>query len=218
MYTDTGSRGVASASVRCLAIAGEHLSVRREQEEVIEIFERIKKETGWRIMVIIDDLKEKWGWNQSSPHDSTGTGSTSISSYDVNGNALPSSSCFFESVGGGAAGGAGGNTMPPPPPNQVRNRFPPGIVNPLYKNSDFLGPNPPYQGNYVAPNHSTAGLGIGLLQHQQGVIGQGQQQQQHYAPAGSMGQMQQQQQQQQPQHYAQAPQHQYAYPGLSAGM
>ena len=32
-------RGVASASIRCLAIAAECLTVRREQEEVLEIFE-----------------------------------------------------------------------------------------------------------------------------------------------------------------------------------
>jgi hypothetical protein len=57
-------RGVASASIRCLAVAGENLTVRREQDEAIEIFTRINKETGWRIQFIIDDLKEKWGWPQ----------------------------------------------------------------------------------------------------------------------------------------------------------
>lgn len=64
-------RGVASASIRCLAVAGENLTVRREQDEALEIFTRINKETGWRIQFIIDDLKEKWGW----PAQFDGTGS-----------------------------------------------------------------------------------------------------------------------------------------------
>lgn len=55
-------RGVASASIRCLAVAGENLTSRPEQEEVLEIFEKIKKETGWRVAFIGDNLKEKWGW------------------------------------------------------------------------------------------------------------------------------------------------------------
>jgi hypothetical protein len=55
-------RGVASASIRCLAVAGENLTVKREQEEVLEIFDKIKKETGWRVAFINDALKEKWGW------------------------------------------------------------------------------------------------------------------------------------------------------------
>lgn len=55
-------RGVASASIRCLAVAAENLTNKREQEEVLEIFEKINKETGWRIAFIGDELKEKWGW------------------------------------------------------------------------------------------------------------------------------------------------------------
>jgi hypothetical protein len=58
-------RGVATGSIRCLAVAGEFLNDRREQEEVLSIFDQIKKETGWRVMHIHDDLKEKWGWNKT---------------------------------------------------------------------------------------------------------------------------------------------------------
>ena len=57
-------RGVATGSIRCLAVAGEFLTERREQEEVLQIFDQIKKETGWRVTFIHDDLKEKWGWNK----------------------------------------------------------------------------------------------------------------------------------------------------------
>ncbi|ETN41841.1 uncharacterized protein HMPREF1541_03778 [Cyphellophora europaea CBS 101466] len=64
-------RGVASASIRCLAVAGENLTVKREQEEVLDIFDKIKKETGWRVAFINDALKEKWGWN-TTEFDTTG--------------------------------------------------------------------------------------------------------------------------------------------------
>lgn len=59
-------RGVASVALRSLAIAAEVLIVRREQEEVFQIFDKIKKETGWRIGSIVDELKEKWGWGEDA--------------------------------------------------------------------------------------------------------------------------------------------------------
>ena len=123
-------RGVASASIRCLAVAGDNLTVRREQDEVLEIFTRINKETGWRIQFIIDELKEKWGWT-SQEFDNMGAPS------------------FY----------AGGTAQMPPIP-QPRQRPPSGIINPLYKNADFSASNPPYQGYYVPPTsghllHST---------------------------------------------------------------
>ena len=55
-------RGVASVALRSLAIAAECLNDRREQEEVLQIFEKISKETGWRIGFLHKELKEKWGW------------------------------------------------------------------------------------------------------------------------------------------------------------
>ncbi|KAK7905334.1 hypothetical protein LTR67_000054 [Exophiala xenobiotica] len=117
-------RGVASASIRCLAVAGEHLTVRREQEEVLSIFDRIKKETGWRVTFLHDDLKEKWGWPKSPQEYGGGMGAT-------------------PSYYGGPSSGP--STTPPRP------KFPVGIVNPLYKNADFSAQNPPYEGNYVPP-------------------------------------------------------------------
>ena len=45
-------RGVASVAIRSLAIAGDGLVERREQEEVLEIFTKIQKETGWRIAAL----------------------------------------------------------------------------------------------------------------------------------------------------------------------
>ncbi|KIY03896.1 uncharacterized protein Z520_00588 [Fonsecaea multimorphosa CBS 102226] len=121
-------RGVASASIRCLAVAGENLSVRREQEEVLQIFDRIKKETGWRVDSIHDELREKWGW-------------TSVAQdYDT----MSSASSFYAPSRPSAASDTP-NATPP------RAKYPSGIVNPLYQNADFSAQNPPYQGNYVPP-------------------------------------------------------------------
>lgn len=121
-------RGVASASIRCLAVAGESLTVRREQEEVLQIFDRIKKETGWRVTFIHDDLKEKWGWN------------TSAADFE----SVASGSAFYPASSSSAPSSA-------PTPTPPRPKIPGGIVNPLYKNADFSAQNPPYQGNYVPP-------------------------------------------------------------------
>ncbi|KAF2275557.1 uncharacterized protein EI97DRAFT_64083 [Westerdykella ornata] len=59
-------RGVASVALRSLAIAAECLDNRREQEEVLQIFDKIRQETGWRVGFLNEELKEKWGWNNPS--------------------------------------------------------------------------------------------------------------------------------------------------------
>jgi len=56
-------RGVASVALRSLAIAGECLTNRREQEEVLQIFDKIRQETGWRVGFVNTELKQKWGWD-----------------------------------------------------------------------------------------------------------------------------------------------------------
>ncbi|RMY69020.1 hypothetical protein D0863_06745 [Hortaea werneckii] len=56
-------RGVASVCIRSLAHAAEVLTDRRQQEEVLAVFEKINKETGWRIGFVYKELREKWGWN-----------------------------------------------------------------------------------------------------------------------------------------------------------
>ena len=58
--------GVASVAIRSLHHAAEVLTKRTEQEEVMQIFEKINKETGWRIGFVYKDLKEKWGWNEDA--------------------------------------------------------------------------------------------------------------------------------------------------------
>ena len=61
-FTDLLCSGVASIAIRSLAHAGEVITDRNQQEEVIRIFEKINKETGWRIGFVYKELKEKWGW------------------------------------------------------------------------------------------------------------------------------------------------------------
>jgi hypothetical protein len=59
-------RGVASVAIRSLHHAAECLTDRKEQEEVLTVFEKINKETGWRIGFVYKELKEKWGWNEEA--------------------------------------------------------------------------------------------------------------------------------------------------------
>lgn len=62
-------RGVASVAIRSLAHAAEVLTLRHEQEEVLRIFAKINKETGWKVGYVYGELKEKWGWNEGPSAD-----------------------------------------------------------------------------------------------------------------------------------------------------
>jgi len=125
--------GVASASLRCLAIAAECLTNRREQEEVLEIFARIKREGGWRIQFVIDELHEKWGWTTAPDTDMS------------NANSGNHASSFYQQ--------SGQASMPPLPQQAppAQRKPPSGIVNPLYRNADFSKPDAPYKNFYVPP-------------------------------------------------------------------
>ena len=167
-------RGVASASIRCLAIAGECLVDRREQEEVLDMFRRIKQEAGWRVDFLIDELKARWGWNvnksplqqfppdqqapQHSHHTSLNGGSINGMSSNVssptgqNHGNTNNNSNNNNNVGTAFFTPQGVPTMPPVPaqPPQ-RPKFPSGIVNPMYATADFSKPQHPYQTHYVPP-------------------------------------------------------------------
>ena len=138
------NRGVASVAIRSLAIAAECLVVRREQEEVLQIFDKIKKETGWRVGFLHKELKEKWGWNaeealQAQQQSLMSSMTPSITSYAQ----YPSTS---------GAGSILTSTLPPAPP--IVRRPPQGIVNPIFANADFTQQPHPYQNHYVAPIQS----------------------------------------------------------------
>lgn len=142
--TDMNS-GVGSIAIRSLAIAAECLVVREEQEEVLQIFDRIRRETGWRVSFINQELKEKWGWNseealqQQQQHGmlhSTGTVFQPFSQYPV----TSSSSSVPPAPAPAQA---------PAPAVQMRVG---GIMNPLMATADFSSQHHPYQSYYVAPN------------------------------------------------------------------
>ncbi|KAM5481349.1 hypothetical protein MaudMau93_007181 [Microsporum audouinii] len=156
-------RGVASVSIRCLVIAAECLVNRASQEQVLEIMDKILKETGWKIGALQQDLMQKWGWNikteqsQTMPQDQhqqqhqhqhphqqqqqpmmspIPTTSTATASMNLNPSLLP------PEVG-----------LAPPP----RPTIPQGIVNPMMAAADFNAANHPYQNHYVAPQNSPPG-------------------------------------------------------------
>ena len=55
-------RGVASVAIRSLAIASCVLTEPREQDEVLEMLDKICAETGWNLAKVHSELKKAWGW------------------------------------------------------------------------------------------------------------------------------------------------------------
>lgn len=125
-------RGVASVALRSLAIAAECLVIRREQEEVLEIFEKIRTETGWKVGFLNKELKNKWGWQEDQTQHQMGTQQPSLAQF------FPPSTTQAPSVSLAPA---------PPPPMPMPSR----IQNPL-ATADFSLPNHPYQQHYQPPN------------------------------------------------------------------
>ncbi|KXL49254.1 hypothetical protein M433DRAFT_62435 [Acidomyces richmondensis BFW] len=137
-------RGVASVAIRSLAHAAEVLTDRREQEEVLQIFERINKETGWRIGFVYKELKEKWRWNEEpSAHQLAQTHTAARQQKEAQDDQKRQ---LHEQ----------GHTLQPTPQSQhttPAQKLPAGIPNPMYKQADFNLPQHPYQNFYVAPNN-----------------------------------------------------------------
>ncbi|EMC91934.1 hypothetical protein BAUCODRAFT_79055 [Baudoinia panamericana UAMH 10762] len=139
-------RGVASVAIRSLAHAAEVLTDRREQEEVITIFEKINKETGWRIGFVYGELMSKWGWNeQPAPQQYAQTHKAAR---------YPTSLDFSHH------GSQQSTPLPPAPPQSIQptphqqqppKKMPSGIPNPLYAKADFSLPQHPYMNSYVPP-------------------------------------------------------------------
>ncbi|KAI1740199.1 hypothetical protein F4680DRAFT_458850 [Xylaria scruposa] len=167
-------RGVASVSIRSLALVAEALTARAEQQEVIAILERIDRETGWKLADVIAVLKRKWGWERLEQQ--------------------PTNS-LAALLGGG--GGSANVVVQPPPGNVAQQQqqqqqmmlaapvrqqqqaapqqqqqqqmqpvvaasWPPVRVNPL-SFADFSLPNHPYQNWYEPPSRSNSYHSQGLL-------------------------------------------------------
>ncbi|KAL9038203.1 MAG: hypothetical protein Q9214_005380 [Letrouitia sp. 1 TL-2023] len=138
-------RGVASVALRSLAIAAECLVIRREQEEVLEIFEKIQKETGWRTNFLHKELKEKWGWNNEDQYQQRQQQQQHIPTAPL----MPLQNFHYQPP------------LPPPPslppaPSapQVKQQPRSGIINPLLRTADFSAPSHPYQNYYVPPHQN----------------------------------------------------------------
>lgn len=137
------------------------MSDRKEQEEVLEIFKKINRETGWRIGFVYKELKEKWGWvEQISPTQYAQTHTAARKAKEAQDahqtmlreqarNSISTQSFDF------APTSSNGSAGPSPPQQQTTpamKRPPSGIPNPMYAKADFSLPQHPYQNFYVAPN------------------------------------------------------------------
>ncbi|KAF2152573.1 hypothetical protein K461DRAFT_286443 [Myriangium duriaei CBS 260.36] len=157
-------RGVASVALRSLAHAAECLTSRREQEEVLQIFTKINKETGWRIAFVFKELKERWGWKADDPsgpqvHITSNSdpkvrtvGHQPGYSTSSAASASPSSASFSANYGQQQTSPFA-TTKSPAQGGQSRGRPPSGIMNPMYATADFSMPQHPYHTVYVPPNH-----------------------------------------------------------------
>lgn len=166
-----GISGVASVATRSLAIAAESLVSRTEQEEVIQIFDKIREETGWRVAFLNDELKQKWGWSEDDdqskppPGDNQQKPSMLIQQqqqppHQSHHQNMPSNGST-SSMSSYSFGSQSGQQQPLQQPQQSSNMGPmpsmmgkmpkQGIVNPILKMADFSAPVHPYQNYYVPP-------------------------------------------------------------------
>ena len=191
-------RGVASVALRSMHHAAEVLTKREEQEEVLQIFDKINKETGWRIGFVYKDLKEKWGWTEGV---SEGQFAQTHTAAKQARDAQEQQRQYQEQQQQQAkqAQAQQHQNMQPfftPAPQQQQQqqqqnlpqpvhppaaaggagsggaprKMPQGIPNPMYAKADFNLPQHPYQNHYVAPNHIAGNWGGGLG----GILGGGQ--------------------------------------------
>jgi len=151
----TKDRGVASVSIRSLAISGGVLRDRREQEEVIKVFDRIKSETGWRLGRIQDELLVTWGWEKKVSGGGSSVASTSSGTVaQLPMTPAPMTTQFLP---------VQPYAMPPHPPATTTTSVPVSLaapaphrarVNPLLVNADFSLSNHPYSNYYAPPNRT----------------------------------------------------------------
>ncbi|GJC94409.1 C6 zinc finger domain-containing protein [Colletotrichum higginsianum] len=154
----TKDRGVASVAIRSLAIASAVLTDPREQDEVLEILDRIHAESGWRLGKIHTELKKTWGWPSPAPsHANTPGGGAS---------AGDSHHHHHHHHHRGSVGSYTSRSGPPGNPPAMATSSAQGsgaasstpmkaLVNPL-SFADFSLPNHPYQNWYEPPNRSSS--------------------------------------------------------------
>jgi len=142
-------RGVASVAIRSLAIAAEGLVSRREQDEVLTIFDKIRKETGWRVAFLHKELKEKWGWHNEEEAFQQQQQQQQQQNQQMQAGLMQMPGFGFQ-----PQSSASGSSLPPAPPTVMAKGPPQGIVNPLLSKADFSAPKHPYQNYWVPPQSS----------------------------------------------------------------
>ena len=148
-------RGVASVALRSLAIAGECLVSRREQEEVLSILDKIRKETGWRVGFLHKELKEKWGWvsDEEQAAQQQAFQQQQQQQQMTNSMMQQQQSTMQPGLQYAQPGPSTQLPAPPPPLSSMAKQMPrQGIVNPMLRAADFSAPTHPYQNYYVAPS------------------------------------------------------------------
>ena len=159
----------------------------REQQEVLQIFDKINKETGWRIGFVYKELKEKWGWNEEpSPQQFAQTHTAARLQKEAEearqeqeqeqqlqrqAQAAQQSMQLQQGFSFNQQGMQQNMSMPPqtlqptpqlqppkaPPSAAMSKRPPAGIPNPMYKPADFTLPQHPYQNFYTPPISGSQG-------------------------------------------------------------
>ena len=139
---------------------------RAEQEEVLEIFTKIREETGWQVAFLNTELKRKWGWeeenDQSKRPPAGGQPQSSIMMQQPqqlhqshhqhmpsNGSTSSLSSYGFPGQSTTQPQQQPSNSMGPAPSMMGKTKQ--GIVNPILRMADFSAPVHPYQNYYVPP-------------------------------------------------------------------
>ena len=145
-------RGVASVALRSLAIAGECLVSRREQEEVLSILDKIRKETGWRVGFLHKELKEKWGWVSDEEQQQQQQAQQQAQQAQAYQQQLSASSLMQQQPMQPGLQFPPTQLPAPPPPPPAKQMPRQGIVNPMLRAADFSAPTHPYQNYYVAPS------------------------------------------------------------------
>ncbi|KAI0545310.1 hypothetical protein F4679DRAFT_480360 [Xylaria curta] len=151
-------RGVASVSIRSLALVAEALTVRAEQSEVVTILERIDRETGWKLADVIAVLKRKWGWERLEQQTNSLTALLGSNSANVVNAAQQQQQQMMLA----APARQQQAVVQQMQPVVTAASWPTGRVNPL-SFADFSLPNHPYQNWYEPPSRSNSYHSQGLL-------------------------------------------------------
>ncbi|KAH9439177.1 hypothetical protein MCOR02_002747 [Pyricularia oryzae] len=208
----TKDNGIASVALRSLAIAAAVLRDRREQEEVVAIFDRITRETGWRLGKVYLELEKSWGWKPEPPKHGVATGSDGNSSNNNSSSSSNNTTTAATSNNASARQTASSSSIPQNQnqsqgQSQSQNQAAAASVNPISMSAAMSAapmrqpppklqrpqsnpsprPQPSRRSSGIAPTASPVGMGPGTTGPQQPPLlitsfPTMQQQQQYFSP------------------------------------